>query len=113
MSADDEIPIAGKFVQLRDITSRTDQVHPGQLEILKKWNFFLGKGEEIRIRTPTEKGDGLVAFSYPEGTPRPTPRNLELLDNSVRWLLGEKWRIQIRIGKKQVFRSSKERPTKI
>ena len=113
MTPDAEIPLAGRFVQLRDITSRQDTIHPAHLKILEKWNYFLGRGEDVRVRTPTEKGDGLVTFAYPAGTPAPTKRNLELLDNSVRWLLGEKWQIQVKIKNKQVYRSPKDRPTRV
>jgi len=97
----------GQLALLRDtVTGPTGGLHDAQLLQLKLWPFVAAPHLKKHTATPDTRLK-LVTFEFeldPDGVePKDFAKRLAGLERSVKAMLGNDWRIEVRVGRKVIF----------
>lgn len=94
-----------QLMMLKGMTEHFGTIHEAQLLQLRMWGLFYiphSKATEVRIN-----GEDMIVDFYPKIQDDP-PGNIKdcyhSLTQSVKWLLGDKWMVRVRINDKWVYR---------
>jgi hypothetical protein len=93
--------VGSQLILLRGVTKLTGAIHEAQIEHLKHWPYALQQSGLNKFEIKVDQEGNIVYYEL--SVKGKVSKNLELLPNWVKWLLGDEWEIKINVNGKNYF----------